>query len=136
LEDRIMGLLSVLLAAIAAFAAGAVWYMSLAKPWMKDVRMPLGADGKPEGGQDPKVMVFGFVMHLLVAGMMRHVFSLAGIDTAGAGLVAGLGVGLFFITPWIALNNAYAMRPRRLTLIDGGYATLACAIMGLVLTVL
>jgi hypothetical protein len=71
---------------------------------------------------------------LIVAGMMHHVFSLSRIETLGAGFLAGLGIGLFFITPWIALNNLYSMRPRMLTIIDGGYAALACAIMGLILT--
>ena len=68
--------------------------------------------------------------------MMRHVFSLSGIDGLGLGLMAGVGIGLFFITPWIALNNLYGMRPVALTVIDGGYATLACTIMGAVLAVL
>jgi hypothetical protein len=71
---------------------------------------------------------------LLVAGMMRHIFGMVGIASPGAGLVAGLGIGLFFISPWIMINNAYEMRPFRLTLINGGYATFGCALMGLVLT--
>ena len=75
----------------------------------------------------------GRIAMLLVAGMLRHVFSLSGIDTLAEGLVSGLGVGLFFISPWVMINNAYGMRPFKLTLIDGGYATFGCAIMGGVL---
>lgn len=131
-----MELLSVIAAAAASFVIGAVWYMSLAEPWMQSSGVPRDAEGKPQGGQDPKVFALTFVMQLLVAGMMRHVFTLSQIDTLGAGLMAGAGVGLFFISPWIAINNAYAMRPVRLTLIDGGYATLGCAAMGLVLALL
>jgi hypothetical protein len=59
---------------------------------------------------------------------------LSGIDTIAEGFVSGLGVGLFFISPWIMINNAYGNRPFRLTLIDGGYATIGCAVIGLVLT--
>lgn len=125
-----MEFLSVILAAVASFAVGAVWYMALAEPWMQATAIPRDADGQPEGGQDPKVFALTFVMQLLVAGMMRHIFSLSGIDNIGAGAVAGLGVGLFFISPWIVINNAYGMRPLRLSLIDGGYATLGCAVMG------
>ena len=65
--------------------------------------------------------------------MMRHVFSLSSIAVPGAGAIAGLGVGLFFVSPWIALNNMYGLRPLRLTVIDGGYAVIACTAMGLVL---
>lgn len=129
-----MELLSVVSAAAVSFAVGAVWYMVLAEPWMQAAQIPRDAQGKPEGGQDPKIFAMTFVLQLIVAGMMRHVFSLSGIDTIGSGLIAGAGVGLFFISPWIAINNAYGMRPVRLTLIDGGYATLGCAAMGLILT--
>ena len=45
----------------------------------------------------------------------------------------GLGVGAFFITPWIAMNYAYSMRNPRLIAIDGGYAILGCGVIGLVL---
>ena len=80
------------------------------------------------------MFAMSFVLILVVTGMMRHVFELSSITTVGKGLVSGLGIGLFFITPWIALNNMYGMRPLKLTLIDAGYATLACAVIGLVLT--
>jgi hypothetical protein len=128
-----MGLLSVIAAAVVSFVAGAVWYMALSKPWVEAVGLELDEDGRPKGGQSPMLFAFTFVMQLIVAGMMRHVFSLSGIDSLGAGLLAGIGVGLFFITPWIGINNAYGNRPAKLTIIDGGYATLACAIMGCVL---
>lgn len=70
---------------------------------------------------------------VLVAGMMRHVFSMAGIEGPAASAVAGLGIGAFFITPWVAMNYAYAMRPRRLTLLDGGYSVLGPTVIGLIL---
>ncbi|MFW8593788.1 DUF1761 domain-containing protein [Cribrihabitans neustonicus] len=129
-----MEFLSVLLATVAAFALGAGYYGALAKPWMEAARIPRGPDGRPKGADDKKIYAIAFVLQLVVAGMMRHVFALSGIETLGAGLVGGAGVGLFFISPWLALNNLYGMRPAKLTLIDGGYAALACAVMGLVLT--
>lgn len=129
-----MEVLNVFAAALGAFVLGSVWYMVLAEPWMQASGVPRGPDGKPEGGMNPGIFAMSFVLQLVVAGMMRHVFALSGLDTPGAGLVAGIGVGLFLISPWIALNNLYAMRPFRLSLIDGGYATLACAAMGLILT--
>lgn len=128
-----MEVLNVIAAAVVSFAVGAIWYMSLAEPWMDAAKIPRDEDGKPAGGQSPKIFAMTFALQLVVAGMMRHVFALARIDDIGEGIVAGLGIGLFFISPWIAINNLYGMRPLRLTLIDGGYATLACAAMGLVL---
>lgn len=128
-----MGFLSVIVAAIGCFAAGAAWYMTFGKPWMKAAGIPIGLDGKPKGGGSPMPFVISFVAALLMAGLMRHVFAMAGIDGAAKGLVAGLGVGLFILAPWVAMNYAYAMRPKALTVIDGGYAIVGPAVIGLIL---
>ncbi|TDT73790.1 uncharacterized protein DUF1761 [Litoreibacter halocynthiae] len=127
-----MGFLSIIVAAFAGFAFGAVWYMTLAKPWMAAAGIKTGPDGKPENDSMTPYLMAAVAM-VIVAGMMRHTFAASGIDTALSGLVAGLGIGLFFISPWIMINNAYGDRPFKLTLIDGGYASFGCAIMGLVL---
>ena len=130
-----MGMISVFAAAAAGWVFGAVWYMALSKPWLEASGIDCDENGKPKGGS-PLPFVLSAVAMLLVAGMMRHIFGMAGIATAGTGLVSGLGIGLFFIAPWIMINNAYGMRPFKLTLIDGGYATFGCALIGLVLTLL
>jgi hypothetical protein len=65
--------------------------------------------------------------------MMRRVLSMAGIVAHGKSMLVGIGVGLFFIAPWIMINNAYGDRPFKLTLIDGGYAVAGSAVIGLVL---
>lgn len=127
-----MGFLSVLIAGAAGFAFGAVWYMTLSKPWMAAANIQMDENGKPEG-DSPLPYVMAAVAMIIVAGMMRHVFALSGIETFGKGLMSGLGIGLFFISPWIMINNGYTSRPFKLTLIDGGYATFGCAIMGAVL---
>lgn len=124
-----MGIVSVVVAAIASYAFGAVWYMSLAKPWMAAV----GLTEADVNRKDPKPFIISFLATVVVAGMTRHVFIMSGIDTAGAGLMGGLGLGLFIAVPWLVTNYAYAGRPRNLMLIDGGYATIGCAIIGLVL---
>ncbi len=128
-----MEVIAVIVAAICGWILGAVWYGVLSKPWMEASGIRCDENGKPEGGQSPAMFVVSFLLILIVAGMMRHVFELSAINTLGKGLISGLGIGLFFITPWIALNNMYGMRPLKLTLIDAGYAVLSCATIGLVL---
>jgi len=128
-----MGVVAVLVAALAGFAMGAVWYMVLSKPWMKAAGIPMDENGKPQGNMSATPFVIAGVCMILVAGMMRHIFSMAGIDSAGAGLIAGLGVGAFFITPWVAMNYGYAKRPVNLTVLDGGYSILGPGVIGLVL---
>ncbi|WP_321830426.1 DUF1761 domain-containing protein [Thalassovita sp.] len=131
-----MEILSVIAAAAASYVFGAIWYMSLAKPWMTASGVKLGEDGQPENRSNPVPYIVSFVCAIIVAGMMRHIFTLSGIDMLGEGLVAGLGIGLFLATPWIATNYTFAGRPKALIVIDGGYATIGCAVMGAVLTLL
>lgn len=128
-----MGFLAVILAAVAGFAVGAIWYMTLANPWMRAAGIEMDDAGKPvtNGGAVP--FVTAGVCMILVAGMMRHIFAMAGIEGFGKSLVAGLGVGAFFIAPWMAMNYGYAMRDPKLMVIDGGYAILGCGAIGLVL---
>lgn len=124
----------VIAAAIAGFVLGAVWYMVLAKPWMAAAGVEAGEDGRPKQGMGATTYVLAFIAMLLVAGMLRHALAQAGIDSPGKAGLAGLGLGLFVASPWIMLNNAFGGRPFSLTLIDGGYATLGCGLIALVLT--
>ena len=129
-----MSYLAVIIAALAGFGLGAVYYNVLSKQWIAASGIKLDAQGKPAGGAGgPKTFALGFLCILVVAGMMRHMLVGAGIGAPFSALVAGAGVGLFFISPWITLNVLYSDRPLRLALIDGGYAVMACAVMGLVL---
>jgi hypothetical protein len=129
-----MEVVSVLAAAAGSWVFGAVWYMALSKPWMAAAGLKIGANGRPEGGSSPMPFVLSAICMVLVAGLMRHVMAMAQLTTVVQGVMTGFGVGAFFIAPWIMINNAYAMRPFRLTLIDGGYAVIGCTIIGVVLT--
>ncbi len=129
-----MEIINVLVAAAGAWVFGAIWYMTLSKPWLAASGIECDENGRPKNGSSPLPFLLSAIAMVLVAGMMRHVFAMSGITSLGTGLVSGLGVGLFFIAPWVMINNAYAMRPFTLTLIDGGYAVFGCTIIGVVLT--
>jgi len=125
-----MEYLGVLVAAVASYAFGAMWYMMLAKPWMEAA----GLSEDDVNRKNPLPFIISFVAAILVAGMMRHAFAQAGIEGANKGLWAGFGLGAFIAAPWIVTNYAFAGRPMRLMFIDGGYAIVGCSIMGLILT--
>ena len=129
-----MELISVILAGVAAFAAGAAWYIALGSAWKDASGVPLDTDGQPVNANDPKTYITGLVCAVIVAGMMRHIFVLGNIDTIGEGAVSGLGLGLFVAAPWLITNYSFAARPVRLMMIDAGYATLGCTVIGTVLT--
>jgi hypothetical protein len=125
-----MQLVAVLLAAAAGFAAGAAWYMINGKRWMAAVGR---TEEEMKADKSPLPFVIGFAASLLTAGLMRHVFAGAEVSGIGGGLIGGLGVGLFFVAPWIMTNYAFAARPKALWWIDSGHVILACSAIGLVL---
>jgi hypothetical protein len=129
-----MEFINVLVAAAVGFGVGAVWYGVLSKPWMEVSGVEVGADGKPANNANPTPYIMGFLAMVLVAGMMRHVFELSDIETMGKGLVSGFGIGLFLAAPWLMICYGFAGRPSKLLLIDGGYAALGSAAIGLILT--
>ncbi|MDG1530613.1 MAG: DUF1761 domain-containing protein [Paracoccaceae bacterium] len=124
-----MELINILAAAVAAWVFGALWYGMLGKHWMD-------ATGKKPEEVDPsdkKPFVISFVCMIIVAGMMRHIFALSGIDTITLGIMGGIGLGLFIVMPWIITHYVFAGNKAKLMLIDGGYATLGSTVMGIVL---
>ena len=125
-----MGILSVLLAAAAGFATGAVWYMIFGTAWMAAIGR---TEAEIKADRSPLPFIIGFLASLATAGMLRHIFAMAGVEGVGAGLIGGLGVGLFMTAPWILTNYAFAARPRALWWIDAGHAALACTAIGTVL---
>ncbi|MGR3315802.1 DUF1761 domain-containing protein [Marinibacterium profundimaris] len=130
-----MELLKILLAAAASYVFGALWYMVLSKRWIEASGVGIDAKtGRPANASDPVPYVTAFIASVMVAGIMRHTFQGAGITTPAMGSVAGLGFGLFLVSPWIATFYGFSDRPRALVLIDGGYATIGCGLIGLVLT--
>ncbi|MBY6154992.1 DUF1761 domain-containing protein [Vannielia litorea] len=128
-----MGFIAVIVAAIAGFAVGAAWYMTLSKQWIAAVGIATDENGKPANAGSVTPFIISGITMLLVAGMMRHILVMGGIEGAGKSALVGLGIGLFMITPWVAMNYGYAGRKRELTILDGGYSILGPTVIGLVL---
>ena len=124
-----MEFINVIAAAIAAFAFGAAWYMSFAKPWM----VATGMTQEQQDGAGSGPYILAFVGSVITAGMMRHIFVAENIEGIGAGIFSGFGIGAFIAAPWIINNCAFEGRSKSLMLINGGYAAGGCTIIGLVL---
>lgn len=128
-----MEVVNVLVAAAGSWLFGAVWYMALSKPWLEASGIECDENGRPKNGGSPLPFVLSAICMVLVAGLMRHVMAMSNLTTVWQGLMVGFGVGAFFIAPWTMINNAYGMRPFKLTVIDGGYAIIGCSIIGVIL---
>ena len=128
-----MPILPILLAGLAGWAFGAIWYSIFAKPWIAASGVATDANGKPANQKSPLPYVISILSAMIVAATMHYAFDMLGIETVTKGFTSGLGIGACFAAPWLATNYGFAGRPFRLTLIDGGYATFGSAVIGAVI---
>jgi hypothetical protein len=109
-----MNYLAVIVAAVAGYGFGAVYYMSLSAAW-------LDAVGKKKEelstSKTPFIVaaVANLVMAVMLAGLMRHI----GPITIRAGVISALFCWVGFVATTIAVNNAFGGRKVKLTIIDG-----------------
>ena len=123
--------IAVIIAALAGFGLGAIWYRVFAKPWMHAVGKT-EAD-RPQGSA--QVVLFAiaivalFIMALMLAGVMGHL----GDITIRGGMISGFFVWLGFVITTMGVNHAFAGAKPMLTLIDGGYWLAVLLIQGAVI---
>lgn len=124
-----MEYINVLVAGVATWVFGAIWYMTIAKSWM-------AASGLTEetiDNKNPMPYIVSLIGAIVVAGMLRHVLAGAGITEMGKSIMTGLGLGLFVVSPWMVNNVMYGQRPKSLIWMDCGYPIIGMGIMGFVL---
>ncbi len=111
--------IAVIIATLAGFGLGTVWYMVLSKPWMRAV-------GKTEADRPrgpAQFLLFAiaitalFVMALMLAGLMGHL----GDVTVRGGVLSGFFVWLGFVITTMGVNHAFGGAKPMLTMIDGFY---------------
>ena len=112
--------LSVLAAAVAAFAFGAVYYMTLATPWLaalgKTKAEVMGPSGKPPMTPYIVTAVALIVMAWMLAGVIGHLGP--GQVTLKNGVISAAFLWFGFVVTTMAVNNAYGGRKPMLTVID------------------
>ena len=126
-----LNVLAVLLAALAAFAFGAVYYGLLSKPWMAAARIDPNVPGKPLAPLLVNSILWEVVMAFVLAGLIGHL----GPDQTHLrnGIISGGFVWIGFVLPSLAINQRYQGFGWRLTLIDGAHWLGVLLIMGAVI---
>jgi hypothetical protein len=67
---------------------------------------------------------------------LRRYLIYGAFQTISGGIIGGFDIGGFFIELCIMTNNGFGGKPFRLTIIDGGYAIIGCAIIGAIVMAL
>lgn len=121
--------LPVVLAALAGFLVGGLWYGPLfGKAWMK-------ARGiTPESAAGANMpLIFGatFVLNLIAAFMLDHLYATYDMRLGlHYSLVIAAIIGIGFIATSIGVNYLFSRQPRSLFLIDAGYWITIYLVMG------
>ncbi len=120
--------IAIVVAAVAAFAFGAIYYGSLGKPWMKAARL------KPEDAQmSPVLFITSIVCELVMAWVLAGVMMHAGGMSLTGGMISGALVWLGFIATTLTVNQRYQSFGWDLTLIDSGHWLGVALIMGAII---
>ena len=124
--------LHVLVAAIAYFALGAIWYSFLFKDqWIKLSGINMDDPNAKKGVAG--VMFCSFILMLVQTigiAVLEHQFATQGLM---GGLKMGVFVGVTFSSTAIAINYLYNMKNKMLYIIDCGYQIVGCAIAGAIM---
>jgi Protein of unknown function (DUF1761) len=108
-----MNTLAILIAAVAGFAWGAAYYMTLSRQW-------LAAAGKVEPNKSTTPFIISFValivMAFVLSGAIGHLGP--GNVTVKNGIISGVILWAGFIATTIFVNNAYPGRKYMLSVID------------------
>ena len=122
-----LNLLTIVLAALAFFVIGAVWYGVLfGKAWQKAAGL---SDAELQGAN--MALVFGLTLafELLIALVLAHQFAMTGASDRAIMMIA-IGFGAFVMTPAIGINYLYQRKSGTLFAIDAGHFVVGMAAMG------
>ena len=67
---------------------------------------------------------------------LRRYLVYGAFQTINGGIIGGFGIGGFLIGLYIMTNNGFGGKPFKVAIIDGGYAIISCAIIGVILIAL
>jgi Protein of unknown function (DUF1761) len=124
--------LAVVIAAVAAFMLGGIYYgVLVAKPWAKAAKLT-EAQTAMQTTQFVTTFVCELIMAVGIAGVMGHLGT--GQVTIWNGAISGFFLAVTLIVPAMAMNHRYQTFGWDLTIIDGihwiGVAMLIGAIVG------
>ena len=117
--------IAILVAAVAAYLAGAIYYGWMGKTWMKAARID-PADAK----MSLPLMVVGFVCELIMAWVMAGVIGHFGDVSIKTGLISGVLLWLGFMATTLTVNQRYQGFGWDLSLIDGLHWLIVALLMG------
>jgi Protein of unknown function (DUF1761) len=114
--------LSILVAAVAAWIFGGIYYTSLSKQWIAAQGKTMDQCKAEQAGKSGAAMaapfILAFVGELVMAWVLYGILVHLNMFTVRAGLIAGALCWLGFVVTTVTVNNAFSNRKPMLTVID------------------
>ena len=129
-----LNFLAILIATVAAFGLGAVWYspMLFGSTWQRLVGL---SDEDIKNSNMAKIFglafILTFIAALLMATMMEVIMMLGA--SVVLGMVYGALVAMAFVMTSLGINYLFARRSAKLYFIDAGYLFFMFVIMGAII---
>jgi surface polysaccharide O-acyltransferase-like enzyme len=122
---------AVIVAAIAYWILGAVWYGVLfSKPWMALEHMTIE---QAQSASPVIPYIVSFLLELLVAYSVAQLCIWRNADTVGRGASVGVLVWIGFVGPIAFMNYMFEMRPKALFAINEFYPLAGLVLVGAIL---
>jgi len=123
--------LAIVVAAIAYWVLGGVWYGVLfSKPWMALEHM---TDEQARGMNPALPYVITFILNLLIAYVLSQIILWRNGNTAGRGAAIGVILWIGIVGPITFTTYMYEMRPHTLFAINEFYPLAGLVLMGAIL---
>jgi len=126
--------LAVVVAAIAYWILGAVWFgMLFTKPWMQLEHIPPEQAAAMQGAASAFPYVMSFVLNLIIAFVLAQLCAWRNATTTARGASLGVLLWIGIVGPITYTTSMYEMRPLNLFLINEGYVLVGLFLMGAIL---
>lgn len=124
--------LAIVVAALAFFALGAVWYQPkvMGGRWMK------AAEVDPsKAAPNPWIFIGTFVAYFLMAMVLAMIAQGIGASSFADGVALGLFTGVVFVGSQAWVNASYEGRSMSLVVVNGGVGVIGHVVMAVIVTV-
>jgi hypothetical protein len=121
--------LAILVAAVATFILGAIWYIAFQTPWME----LSGVTEEKSAAGGISSFIISFITYLLGAYALALLLHSMNISTWETGLATGALIGALIVGGNIFTNNAYELKPLGLSVLNAGFSAISFAGMGAIL---
>ena len=124
---------AVVIAALAGFGLGAVWYMVLGGVWLRALGKTKGDFKYGSGAAKALPFIISIIALLIMATILAGIMGHIGSVTIRGGVITGALVWLGFVITTMGVDHAFSGAKPMLTLIDGAHWLAVLLIQGAVI---